>query len=70
MTGERSGPVQRSARLLPASESHQVFLGPTTLGVYKNYAVSAGMQFPVYRATSPLYPRERFRFALNFAWFF
>ena len=70
MTGERSGPVQRSARTLPGSEMHQVFLGPTTLGVYKNYAVSAGMQFPVYRATSQLYPRERFRFALNFAWFF
>jgi hypothetical protein len=57
MTGERS-------------RSHQIFFGPTTLGVYKNYAVSAGIQFPVYRDGSPLYPRERVRFALNFAYFF
>jgi hypothetical protein len=59
MTGERSG-----------SDSHQIFLGPTTLGVYKNYAVSAGIQFPVYRDSSPIYPRERVRFAVNFAYFF
>ena len=70
LTGERSGLVQRKERMLPGTESHQVFLGPTTLGVYKNYAVSGGIQVPVYRATSPLYPRERFRFALNFAYFF
>ncbi len=51
------------------SENHQVFLGPTTLGVYKNYAVPAGIQFPVDRPATPFYPRERFRFALNFAYF-
>ena len=58
MTGERTDP------------SHQVFVGPTTLGVYKNYAVSAGVQFPVYQNASSLHPRERVRFALNFAYFF
>ena len=52
----------KSENLAALSQSHQVFLGPTTLGVYKNYAVSAGIQIPVYRAASPLYPRERFRF--------
>jgi len=80
LTGERSGGFQRSGQfqragiLRPNSQSHQVFLGPTTLGVYKNIAVSAGVQFPVYRATSPVYPplwpTERVRFALNFAYFF
>ena len=70
MTGERSGRIRRAGQPLPGSQSHQVFLGPTTLGVYKNYAVSAGIQLPVYRAASPLYPRERFRFALNLAYFF
>lgn len=63
MTGERSG--GRSG-----GRSQQIFIGPTTLGVYKNYAVSAGVQFPVYRAVSPVYPQERYRFALNFAYFF
>ena len=63
MTGERAG------RVSTGGASHQVFFGPTTLGVFRNYAVSAGMQFPIHRAASN-YPRERFRFALNFAWFF
>jgi hypothetical protein len=38
--------------------------------VYKNYAVSAGIQFPVYRAVSPVYARERFRWSVNVAYFF
>jgi hypothetical protein len=70
MTGERSGSIKRAGAALRGSNSHQVFLGPTTLGVYKNYAVSAGIQFPVYRDTSPIYPRERVRFAVNLAYFF
>jgi hypothetical protein len=70
MTGERSGRIERANLRRPNSDSHQVFLGPTTLGVYRNYAVSAGVQFPVYRDSSPIYPRERVRFALNFAYFF
>jgi hypothetical protein len=60
LTGEKSG-----------GNAHQVFVGPTTLGVYKNYAVSAGVQFPVYQDVSRLYyPRERVRFAINFSYFF
>lgn len=70
MTGERSGDIQRAGLVLRGTDTHQVFLGPTTLGVYKNYAVSAGIQFPVYRESSPIYPRERVRFALNFAYLF
>jgi hypothetical protein len=64
ITGERAGIT------LPARDSHQVFAGPSTLGVYKNYAVSAGLQFPVYSAASPGYPRERVRFAVSFSYFY
>ncbi|MCU1327869.1 MAG: hypothetical protein JWN34_3239, partial [Bryobacterales bacterium] len=70
LTGERTGEIQRAGRQLRGTDGHQTFLGPTTLGVYKNYAVSAGFQVPIHRAVSPIYPRERFRFALNFAYFF
>lgn len=70
MTGERSGDIKRSGLKLRGTDTHQVFLGPTTLGVFKNYAVSAGIQFPIYRESSLIYPRERYRFALNFAYFF
>ena len=36
-TGERAG--------IPGIPARQVFVGPTTLGVYRNYAVSAGVQY-------------------------
>ncbi len=71
LTGEKAGHIQRASVPLPGSDSHQVFVGPTTLGVYKNYAVSAGVQLPLYQDMSrQYYPRERFRFALNFSYFF
>ena len=55
---------------IAGSRSNQVFVGPTTLGVYKNYAVSGGVQVAVYRNAAPVYPRERVRVAVNFTWFF
>lgn len=70
LTGERAGAVQLSSVSIAGSKSQQVFLGPSVLGVYKNYAVSAGFQLPVYQGRSTFYPQERFRFALNFAYFF
>src|SRR4051794_27443406 len=44
LTGERSGRIERGNAGLNGTDSHQLFIGPTTLGVYKNYAVSAGFQ--------------------------
>ena len=71
LTGEKAGGIQRAGLVLPGSGTHQVFIGPTTLGVYKNYAVSAGVQFPVYQDVSmTVYPRERVRIAINFSYFF
>jgi hypothetical protein len=69
-TGERTGLIQRSGNALLDSRSNQVFVGPTTLGVYKNYAVSAGAQFAVHRDVGPVHPRERVRVAVNFTIFF
>ena len=70
LTGERGGAIHRAGVVLPGSASHQVFAGPTTLGVYKNIALSAGVQFPVYRNAGSIYGRERVRFAVNFSHFF
>jgi len=52
MTGEQS------------TGSHRVFLGPSLLGVYKNYGISVGAQAPVNGG------RERFRLSVNLAYFF
>lgn len=70
MTGERTGPLQRQLAVVPGSGAHQVFLGPSMLGVYRAIGIEAGLQFPVYRDAGALFPRERYRFALNFAYFF
>ena len=45
-----------------------VFVGPTSLVVYKAIAVEGGVLFPVYQQTAQ--DRERVRVAVNFACFF
>ncbi|MCI0540154.1 MAG: hypothetical protein L0Z50_33525 [Verrucomicrobiales bacterium] len=70
MTGEISNKVRRSGLRMPGTGSHQVFLGPTVLGIYKNYAIEGGIQFPVYRDVSVAFQRERFRYSINFSYFF
>ena len=69
-TGERTGTLQRQDFEVPGTGAKQMFLGPSLLGVYRAIGIEAGMQFPVYRDAGPLYPKERYRFALNFAYFF
>jgi hypothetical protein len=69
-TGGRTGSIERAGISLPGSSGNQVFVGPSTLGVYKNYAVSAGVQFAVHHDVGALYPRERVRAAVNFTIFF
>jgi hypothetical protein len=70
MTGERTGRMRHGGRPMPGSEAHQVFLGPSVLGLLRNYGVSAGIQFPVYRDQRPGRPAERFRYGLNLSYFF
>jgi hypothetical protein len=70
LTGERGGSLQAGGIELARSQTHQVFLGPSLLGVYKQYGVSVGIQAPLYRAVSPIYGKERFRFTVNLAYFF
>ena len=69
-TGEHAGTLQRSMVTLPESHASQMFLGPSVLGVYRAIGVEGGVQFPVYRDAGPFYPKERYRFVLNFAYFF
>jgi hypothetical protein len=55
-----------SVEVIPGVRS--VYVGPTSLLVYKAIAVEAGILFPVIQ--SDRQPRERFRAAVNFAYFF
>ena len=53
-------------RVSPGTRS--VFVGPTSLFVYKAIAIEGGVLFPVYQRGGQ--PRERMRLAANFAYFF
>jgi len=46
------------------------FFRPKRPGVYRAIGIEAGMQFPLYRDIGPLFPKERYRFTVNFAYFF
>jgi hypothetical protein len=69
-TGERSGTLRRMNTEVSGTQANQMFLGPSLLGVYRAIGIEAGMQFPIYRDAGPLYPKERYRYAINFAYFF
>ena len=70
MTGEDSGQVRQNGTLVPGTSGQQIFLGPTTLWIYKNYGIEGGVQFPVYQSTGSAFPRERLRVAVDFSYFF
>lgn len=69
MTGEKWGSIRHLGVPLSNTGGHQVFLGPSTLGIYKSFAISGGAQFPVYRDTSSVFPREKVRVAVNVSYF-
>lgn len=69
LTGERARGMRRDFRDVPQTQAHQIFAGPAALGLYKNYAIEGGIQFPLYRDVGPTFQRERFRFALNLTYY-
>ena len=68
LVGERSNSFLQGNATVANTQAHQVFLGPSALGVYRNYTVSFGAQFPIYQDVGSVWPRERVRFAVNFSY--
>jgi hypothetical protein len=68
LVGERSSRFIQANSVLPETQAHQVFIGPTVLGIYRNYTVSFGAQFSVYRDVGALFPKEQVRFAINLSY--
>ncbi len=66
--GERSNRFQQGSVTVANTQAHQVFLGPSALGIYRNYTISFGAQFPVYQDVGNVWPKERVRFAVNFSY--
>lgn len=70
MNGEDWGHVLRDGVSVSGTSGQQIFLGPTTLWLYKKYGIEGGVQFPVYQNTGPMFQRERLRVAVDFSYFF
>lgn len=68
--GEISGSARHDAVRMADTGGHILLTGPTTLLLYKEYGISGGALFPVYQRTNGAQRRERFRFGVNFSYFF
>jgi hypothetical protein len=68
LVGERSDRFLQANVTVPNTQAHQVFLGPTALGIFHNYTVSFGAQFPIYQNVGSAFPNEHVRFAVNFSY--
>jgi hypothetical protein len=68
-TGEHTGYVKHHGFEMLWSGGTAMFVGPSTLLLYKAYGISGGMLFPVYQRTNGE-PHERFRANINFTYFF
>jgi hypothetical protein len=68
LVGERSDRFLQSNATVPNTQAHQVFLGPTALGIFHNYTVSFGAQLPIYQSVGSAFPKESVRFAVNFSY--
>jgi hypothetical protein len=69
LTGEHTGGVRQGGLLVPDSSSTTLWLGPSILAIFKNFAVEGGVQGPLFRDVSEsIYGREHIRFAINLSY--
>ena len=67
---DRTERTRRGGQSMPDSGGDVVLVGPTLLLLYKAYGIEGGLLFPVYQRTNGHQAGERFRFGVNFAYFF
>jgi hypothetical protein len=68
--GDVTGTTLRDGIPMGDTGGRVVLTGPTLLLLYKAYGVEGGVLFPVYQRNKPLQEDERFRFGVNFTYFF
>ncbi|MFB6232304.1 MAG: hypothetical protein ABEL04_14235 [Salinibacter sp.] len=67
--GESVGPERREGVAVSGTGGEKVFVGPTTLGLYGAWGLSAGALFPLYQDVPPT-REEGPRLMLNFTYWF
>ena len=70
LVGEYRGRDEIAGRELADTGGHEVFLGPTVLGLYGPWGVSLGPLFPIHSDLNGVQPEEDWRFVVNFTWWF
>lgn len=68
--GDLTGTSRHDGETMDGTGGRVALVGPTLLLLYKAYAIEGGMLFPVYQKNRSTQPDERFRFGLNFTYFF
>ena len=68
--GEWSATDQAAGSEVPNTGGHQIFMGPTVLGLYGGWGIATGPVFPVYKRLNGTQPEDRVRWVFNMvAWF-
>lgn len=68
--GDITGTSIHGAQPMAGTGGRVAMVGPTMLLLYKAYGIEGGVLVPVYQRNQSMQPDERFRFALNFTYFF
>jgi len=62
--------AQHAGAVMPDTGGRVALVGPSLLLLYKAYGFEAGALFPFYQRMNGTQPDERFRFGVNFTYFF
>jgi hypothetical protein len=68
--GDITGTSVHGDQPMPDTGGRIALVGPTMLLLYKAFGIEGGVLFPVYQRNRPMQTDERFRFGLNFTYFF
>ncbi len=68
--GDVTGATLHGGQVEASTGGRVALVGPTMLLLYKAYALEGGVLLPVYQRNNAMQPEERFRFAVNFTYFF
>jgi len=69
-TGDSTARTLHGGTAMPDSGGSVILAGPTFLLLYKAYGLQGGVLFPIYQRMNGNQPGERFRFGVNFTYFF
>ncbi len=70
VVGEHRARDRIAGTAVPDSGGHQIFVGPTLLGLYGSWGISGGPVFRVYENLNGSQPKDRVRLVANFTYWF